>query len=100
MFNWENRANYRIQKTAWGSHVSIIRGEEPKNKQFWKKYQGKIVQFSYNGEVLTNDIYCWLAIDCEQVLDIREELGLSRTPVFGLHLTLGKRTDWKESIGE
>jgi hypothetical protein len=96
MFNWANRANFLIQKNAWGSHISVIRGEEPKNKEFWKENFGKLVTFKYTGEIKTNNIYCWLSIECEEVLDIREKLGLPKYPVFGLHLTLGKRIGYKD----
>jgi hypothetical protein len=95
-FNWEYRARYQILKTAWDSHISIIRGEEPKYKEFWREKQGQSITFYYTGEIKTNDIYCWLEIFCPEALDIREKMGLPREPVFPLHLTLGKRLGWQE----
>jgi hypothetical protein len=79
----------KLMKPAWGSHVSVIRGEEPANKDLWLFRQGETVEFEYDGELLSNDLYCWLPVRCETLLNLREQLGLPRNPIHSLHLTIG-----------
>ena len=39
MFNHANRARLKIQKPKWGSHISILRMEEPtQNKHLWNSF--------------------------------------------------------------
>lgn len=79
-------------RPAWGAHISIIRGEVPAKPDLWRKYAGKIISFNYGETVRSNHIHFWLDVDCPVLLDIRDELGLPRNPVFGqLHLTIGNR---------
>ena len=80
----------KLLRPSWREHVTVIRNEEPtKNQDLWLKYDGQIVQFNYTPEVVDNEVYFWLEVDCEQLLDIREEYGLPRDPEFALHLTVG-----------
>lgn len=83
------RTGIRIQRPAWGSHVSICRGEEPVNKDFWKRHDGETLIMRYDPDVRTNGNHWWMRIECEGMLDIREELGLPRHGRFNLHMTLG-----------
>ncbi len=92
-FAWQYRARgLKLQRPSWDSHVSIIRCEEPPRYDLWRKWDGKVIEFRYDPELKTNDEYYWLDVECEEFLNIREELGLPRQPIFGLHLTIGRIT--------
>jgi hypothetical protein len=76
----------------WRSHVSVIRGEEPRNKGAWKKFHGREVTIQYFPErAMQNDKYVWFPAHSVELEDIREELGLRRTPKTPFHLTIGNR---------
>jgi hypothetical protein len=81
----------KIQSPAWKEHISVIRNEKPKEEKtyLWKKYDGQDVEFWYSPSVRGDGMFYWLDVDCDCLLDIREELGLSRQPEFPLHLTVG-----------
>jgi hypothetical protein len=92
-FNFFNRAkDVKLQAPAWESHISVIRGEEPQHPELWGSWDGQQVEFSYDPQLQTNEEYFWLNVECPAALDIREKLGLSRTPQFNLHLTIGRIT--------
>ena len=80
-----------IQRAAWAEHISVIRNEEPPEdkKGLWKKYEGLVVPFQYCPSIRGDGLYFWLDVDCDFLLDIREEIGLSRLPEYPLHLTVG-----------
>lgn len=79
----------KLNKPAWGSHISVVRGEEPVNKDLWLARAGEVVAFEYDPELNTNELYCWLTVRCDAILDLRERLGLPREPIYPLHLTIG-----------
>jgi len=79
----------QIIKPAWDSHITVIRNEEPLYKEFWEKYVGEQVEFEYETSPQTDGNYWWLGVDCQRLLDIRIELGLSEQPIFPLHLSVG-----------
>jgi hypothetical protein len=81
-----------ITRPVWGAHISLLRSETPKNMEFWKKDDSKIIEFEYEPEVQDNGEYFWLKVKCDYLLDLREKLGLRRHPKFGLHLTIGRRS--------
>ena len=82
----------RIQRPAWGPHISISRGEEV-NKELWEKFKmefnNKEIEFEYEVDVKTNGAHHWLRVKCDELKDLREKLGLQRDGKWGLHLTLG-----------
>lgn len=85
-------ATYRtraIQAPLWGTHISVIRGEQPPNQTEWGRLQGAEVQFDCEPQVQETDGYLWVAVVCEQALEQRELLGLPREPQPPLHLTIG-----------
>ncbi len=89
---WNRTKDLKLMKPAWDAHVSVVRGEIPEYKDLWRSWDGKEMEFSYDPELSGNGEYYWLDVECEELLDIREKLGLPRMPVFGLHLTIGRRT--------
>ena len=86
------------QKPLWGAHISIVRGEVAPNKEYWRKYENKKIAFEYDNNIKTNGLYWWLPIKCDFIGDLREELGLPRTPPQELHLTIGQILPWENSI--
>lgn len=78
----------KVFRPAWREHITVIRNEEPPNVSLWEKYAGHQVQFQYNARPQTNGDYWWLSVECDQLLEIREELGLPRQPKIPLHLSI------------
>lgn len=85
------RTGLLFQKPAWGAHISVIRGEEPLNNK-WMLHDGKEIVVQYDPDLRTNGEHWWANVKSEQLLDIREELGLTRIGEFGLHMTIGRPT--------
>lgn len=79
----------KLEKPAWADHVTVIRNEEPPNKLFWEKYEGLDVEIEVESIPQTNGHYTWLGVKCELLLQLREELGLTREPKIPLHLSFG-----------
>jgi len=82
-----------INRPAWGAHVSVVADEIPLNQTAWRKYDRKLINFDYLPQPLGNGKYVWLPVVCEELLDLREELGLKRNPYHPLHLTVGNNKD-------
>ena len=82
-----NRYIFGLQAGRWGSHISVVRGEEPPRKAAWSLLDGASVPFRYGHEVLTNGKHFWLRVACPALHVVREKLGLS-SPVLDFHLTV------------
>lgn len=85
-----------MQPPSWGSHITIVRDEKPTKPDLWMSCHGKRVTFTYEPVVRGNDEYWWLQVRCEELLDVREALGLNRFPEFSLHLTIGRYIIYKQ----
>jgi len=79
----------KLTRPAWECHITIVRDEEPPNKQFWEKYNDLEVNFETVGEMETNGDYYWFPIKCQQALDLRSELGLGEL-LYPLHVSIGR----------
>ena len=91
---WLKKAKYiDMIKPAWGAHISITRGEKITNKDAWKKHSGKKIDFEYVPEVKSNGKHFWLSVISKELEEIRTELGLSPTPYWGFHLTIGNKKE-------
>jgi hypothetical protein len=77
------------QPPLWGTHVSVIRGEEPQDKARWKARDGVRVELEYEFRVEETRGYLWVPVWCPQANGLRAELGLTPEPMPGLHLTFG-----------
>lgn len=88
----ERWANTKTNKPLFGSHISVIRGEEPADeyKTLWKQNQGRKIEFEYSHIVECSEEYCWLAVQSKDLEQIRSNFGLEPVPQFGFHLTIGK----------
>lgn len=84
--DWDFGAYYRalfpkawpVQAPRWKPHVTIVRApkERPKNLAPWGKYQGHKVRFHYDPYVRIDKVYYWLNVWCDELADVRRELGL------------------------
>lgn len=83
----------KLNRPAWDSHITIIRDEEPPDefKSKWLALEGQTVDFWYEHNPHTNGEYWWLPVISEDLLNLREELGLSRNPYYNLHLSFGHK---------
>lgn len=79
-----------LTRPVWGAHVSFIRKEVLPNPKLWGLENGKLIEFEYEGGVLSNHEYFWLRVSCPHLEDLREKMGLRRQPRFGFHLTIGR----------
>lgn len=76
----------------WRAHVSVIRGEEPRNKGAWKKYHNREFNITYFPEAAKgSDTYLWFPAESAELEEVREELGLRHQPKVKFHLTIGNR---------
>lgn len=85
----------KLQKPKHGAHITCIREEQIKDEvydELWTKHQDKTINFEYSNKIETNGEHFWLPVISEELLDIREEMGLVRKGEFGLHLTIGRLT--------
>lgn len=87
----EKELKIKLNKPMWGSHISIIRGEEPRGdlKQIWGYNQDMIIPFKCI-KLDCDENYWWLDIESERIFEVRSSYGLSERPRFGLHLTIGR----------
>lgn len=94
----------KLTKSVWGTHVSVVRGEEPQDKRLWKKYENRKIHFEYDPEYLnTNTKHWWIRVFSPELESLRLELGLTPTPMAfnprqnswnpsPFHITIGHRT--------
>lgn len=70
-------------RSAWGSHISVVRGEKPNVERVWKKYENKKIWFEYNPEYMTNNgKHWWIKAISPQLEEIRTEMGLTPQPTY------------------
>lgn len=88
----EREEGVKLNKPLFGSHISVVRGEEPaeSSKHLWKVCHEEEVEFAYSHEIMNNGEYYWLEIDCMKLNELRETLGLEEKVQFGFHLTIGR----------
>lgn len=79
-----------LQKgSLWGPHISVIKGQEPINKELWGVDNNKIVDFHYSNVIrYDNDQHAWLDVYSEEIDALRVKLGYQSKMTF--HLTLGR----------
>jgi len=77
---------------AWGPHISVTRGESvPKSGHgLWRSLVNRQIDFRYNPDLQFNGEYFWFWVQCDELLNLREQLGLRREPKQRLHLTVGR----------
>lgn len=95
LYEYQTHRCLKLQTPGWKDHVSVVRNEEPADelKPLWFKYEGQEIDFKYEPVVKDNGLYYWLEVECDFLLDLREELGLPRNPEFNLHVTIGNNVN-------
>jgi len=96
-YGWflKKRFNLILNKNLRGNHVTIINDKMDKNsfEEAAVVFHGKPIDFYVENEPRSNGEHWWLRVWCPNSENIRELLGLSRDPYFGLHLTIGHVND-------
>lgn len=64
-------------RPMYPAHVSVVRREVPQKMEAWEKYEGKEIEFLYDPTINIGSVYCWLDVFCQELEEIRVELGLS-----------------------
>ena len=96
-YSWfyEKQHGIKLQRPAFGAHISVIRGEET-DKNNWEKfkelYHKKPIKFIYELSPRTNGAHVWLRVRCDELKELREKMGYPKDGKWGLHLTLGMPT--------
>jgi len=67
---------YKVNRPKYPPHITVVRNEEIINKEAWKKYEGKEVEFQYSPIIQRGTVFWWLNAYCDFLLELREELGL------------------------
>lgn len=68
----------KVSESAWKAHISVTRGERPRNPRAWKKYEGRRISFEYSPMLQTNGAHWWIPVSSPELEAIRKELGLPR----------------------
>lgn len=86
---WLKRVGEHVHKTKlWGTHVSVIKHEEPPDKALWGRDWGD-VSFHYAHTVRRdNGRHAWVDVYSPELSSIRQSLGLPAKEWF--HLTIGR----------
>jgi hypothetical protein len=85
----------------YAPHISVIRKETPPNLDLWGEYEGYEIAFEYSGEVQFGTVYQWLNVYSDQLIIVRQGLGLPPTSVLSrppdgrvcFHVTIGNSKD-------
>lgn len=88
--NWLLWTNKRITLPLHGAHITVVAGkytDVPRN--LWGYRDGEEVEFRYGSIQDNGGNYFWLPVQCEAAEDIRTTMGLTPTPKFQYHLTIG-----------
>ncbi len=87
----KTRFNLTLNKPLRGTHITFISDRMDRDlfMEASKIFNGKEITFYYQNMPRSNGQHWWLRVWSPEAEDIREALGLTRDPYFGLHLTLG-----------
>lgn len=92
----------KLDEPSWGAHVSIIRGEKPRDDlmHLWKKYDGKVIDIEYSHNVRQTgdttggdrpDNFWFIEVRAPELINIRKEL--EKPYDWPLHMTIGRVWD-------
>ena len=87
----KKRFNLELNKNLRGPHVTFISDRLEKNifEEASQIFNNKEVTFYIELEPREKEAHWWLRVYCPEAEAIRESMGLSKSPYFGFHLTLG-----------
>lgn len=78
-----------LNTPIWKAHITVVRGEEPKKKFLWKKYEGREIVFEYSPALRMSETYTWIQVESPDLEELRVELGLKPQPRVPFHITIG-----------
>lgn len=73
-----------------GPHISVVKGERPKDKKRWFNSKGTPIDFEYSNVIRDNGYHVWLDVRCPELSKVRQSLGLRPKPYHSFHLTIGR----------
>ena len=94
-----NRYGIELALPSWDAHISVVRGERPApaTRDLWRKHQNRRMRFRYSHDVVCGaegeafSHYWFVRVECPEIRQIRDELGLQTR--FPFHLTVGRTYD-------
>jgi hypothetical protein len=87
----KKRFNLELNKNLRGTHVTFISDKMNADifEQASKIFDRKDIDFYIELDPCSSGVHWWLRVHCPEAEAIREAMGLTRDPYFGLHLTIG-----------
>lgn len=87
----KKRFNLELNKNIRGTHITFISDKMDRDifEQASKIFNGREIDFFIEIEPRSNGQHWWLRVHCPESEAIRESMGLTRSPYFPLHLTIG-----------
>ena len=87
----KKRFNLELNKNLRGSHITFINDRMDKSifEEAAKIFDGREIDFYLELEPKSNGEHWWFRVHSPDAENIREAIGLSRDPYFGLHFTIG-----------
>lgn len=80
---------FKLQKPAWGCHISITRGKTLTDPDMIYDFDGKVVEFFYSTNIYQYHGHFCTNVICEKASEIRKNLGLDEEYLIRLHMTIG-----------
>ena len=88
---------YGVKRPKYPAHISVVRKAIPRKLDAWGLHEGRQITFEYELWHYNDHRYWWLGVRCNELEDIRLELGLprlsdiTRSPDSGhpFHITIG-----------
>jgi hypothetical protein len=96
-FDFIKMYNYFCLKKGWrldigtphSAHISVVKGEKPKNLNWWKWRNGETIEFRYEPSPYgNNNKHIWIDVYSDELTEIRDKLGLPYRKRF--HITIGR----------
>ena len=85
-----NRYGIPILKgSKYGPHISVVKGELPRNIEFWNSLNGQSAEILYTNQVRVEQGYAFLDVRSEELAEVRRKLGFD-TIKMSYHLSLGR----------
>jgi hypothetical protein len=77
---FKKKTGIELQRPQYGAHVSIVKGEEPFNKDLWRSRQDQLITVYLDLEVRSSG---------PEFVQIRQEFGLTPFLDMTFHVTMG-----------
>lgn len=85
---------FAMQSPLYGTHVTVVRGDEPGWKSpSWKKHEGEKIDVYYSPELECTWKFWSLPVAGDGLFELRRELGLKAFHDF--HITVARGYDWQ-----